>query len=134
MYSSADKLIVMNVGNTIWMIPGGQIPLESTGKEPEFTSRDVLYLLNTNSQEANVNITIYYTNRAPAGPYDVTVKGNSVRNLRFNDLVNPEPIFLDTEYAVFVQSDLPVVVQFTRMDTRQAALAGVTSIAFPVDA
>ncbi|WP_207514375.1 sensory rhodopsin transducer [Longitalea luteola] len=124
----------MNVGNTIWMIPGGQIPLESTGKEPEFTSRDVLYLLNTNSQEANVNITIYYTNRAPAGPYDVTVKGNSVRNLRFNDLVNPEPIFLDTEYAVFVQSDLPVVVQFTRMDTRQAALAGVTSIAFPVDA
>src|SRR5688572_7602745 len=109
----------MNAGNTIWMIPGGHIPLVSTGKEPEYTSRDVLYMLNTNEEEANVSITIYYTNRAPAGPYVIKIKASSVRNLRFNDLVDPEPVPLDTDYAVLVQSDIPVIVQFTRMDTAQ---------------
>lgn len=123
----------MNAGNTIWMIPGGHIPLESTGKEPAFSSRDVICILNTNKQEAQVTLTVYYTNRTPAGPYTLNIKERSVRHLRFNDLVDPEPIPLDTEYAVLVQSNIPVVVQFTRVNTGQPQLAGITSIAFPVD-
>jgi hypothetical protein len=123
----------MNAGNTIWMIPGGSIPLVSTGREPEFTSRDEISILNANEQEADVNLTIYYANREPAGPYEIKIKANSVRNLRFNDLVDPEPIFLDTEYAVLLQSNYKVIVQFTRMDTGQQELAGITGMAFPVD-
>lgn len=123
----------MNAGNTIWIIPGGHIPLASTGKEPDFISRDVLSLLNTNEQEAEINLLVYYANRKPAGPYKLKIKARSVRNLRFNDLVDPEPIPLDTDYAVLVQSNIPVVVQFTRMDTGQAELAAITSMAFPVD-
>jgi hypothetical protein len=123
----------MNAGNTIWMIPGGHIPLASTGKEPGFVSRDVLCVLNTNKQEAHVTITVYYANRTPAGPYSLNIKERSVRHTRFNDLVDPEPIPLDTDYAVLVQSDIPVVVQFTRMDTGQPQLAGITGIAYPGD-
>jgi hypothetical protein len=122
----------MNAGNTIWMIPGGHIPLASTGKEPEFVSRDVVCILNTSKQEAHVTLTIYYTNREPAGPYKLIIKARSVRNLRFNDLVDPEPIPLDTDYAVLVQSNIPVVVQFTRVDTGGPELAGITGMAFPV--
>src|SRR5687767_14023505 len=112
----------MNAGSTIWMVPGGHSPLISTGKEPEFTSRDELSILNTNAQEASVDIMIYYTNREPAGPYAIKIKARSVRNLRFNDLVDPEPVFLDTDYAVLVESNIPVVVQFTRMNTGQPEL------------
>jgi len=123
----------MKTGNTIWMVPGGHIPLISTGKEPELTGRDVLFLLNTNEQDAHVNITVYYADREPAGPFSIKIKAQCVRNLRFNDLVDPEPVRLDTDYAVLVESDIPVVVQFTRMDTAQPELAGITSIAYPVD-
>ncbi len=84
-------------------------------------------------QEAEVNLSVYYTNREPAGPYKLIIKARSVRNLRFNDLVDPVLVPLDTDYAVLVQSNIPVVVQFTRMDTGQPELAGITSMAFPVD-
>jgi hypothetical protein len=123
----------MNAGKTIWVIPGGHIPLVSTGKEPDHVSRDVLCVLNASEQEANVTLVIYYTNRKPAGPYKLNIKERSVRHLRFNDLVDPEPLPLDTDYAVLVQSDIPVVVQFTRIDTGQPKLAGITGMAFPVD-
>ena len=33
-------------GKTRWIIPGGHIPLESIGHEPEFTSRDQIAILN----------------------------------------------------------------------------------------
>jgi hypothetical protein len=126
-------LIGMKAGNTIWMIPGGHIPLVSTGKEPDYISRDELSILNANEQDASVNLTIYYTQRKPAGPFNLNIKERSVRNLRINDLVDPEPIPLDTEYAILVQSNIPVIVQFTRMNTGQPELAGCTGIAFPVD-
>jgi hypothetical protein len=123
----------MYAGNTIWVIPGGHISLYSTGREPEHTSRDELHLLNTNGQEATLHIIIYYTNREPSAPYTINIKAKTVRSIRFNDLVDPEPLMLDTDYAVLIRSDIPVIVQFTRVDTSQPELAGFTSMAFPVD-
>lgn len=122
----------MNIGCKRWVIPGGHIPLLSTGKEPAFTSRDEMCLLNTGSQDARVTVMIYYTDQPPAGPYTITVKAQRVRNIRFNDLVDPAPLLLDVDYAATIESDVPVVVQFTRMDTSQAANALMTTIAFPV--
>ena len=123
----------MNAGNMIWVIPGGHIPLYSTGREPEHTSRDELHLLNMNGQEATLQIIIYYTNREPSVPYTINIKARAVRSVRFNDLVDPEPLMLDTDYAILVRSDIPLIVQFTRVATSQPELAGFTSMAFPVD-
>ena len=52
-------------------------------------------------------------------------------HLRFNDLSEPEPIPRDTEYASVVVSDVPIVVQHTRLDSRQAENALMTTIAYP---
>jgi len=35
----------------------------------------------------------------------------------------PEPVPMDTDYAMLVESDVPIVVQHTRIDTRQAEAA-----------
>lgn len=42
---------------------------------------------------------------------------------RFNDLQHPERVPRDTSYASVIGSDQPVVVQHTRLDSRQVALA-----------
>lgn len=120
------------IGHLIWAIAGGHIPLESTGPEPALTSFDLVSLLNGGDAEAQVEFTIFYADREPSGPYHVTVAPRRVRQIRFNDLIDPEAVPLDTPYGCIVQADVPIVVQFTRQDTRQAANAILSTMAFPV--
>jgi hypothetical protein len=117
----------------IWVIPGGHIPLLSTGTEPAFTSRDQLSILNSNTTPAKISIMVYYENDPPTGPYKIELKENCVRQIRFNDLVDPLPISLDVHFAAVIESDVPIVVQFTRMDTSQSMLAGFSTMAFAAD-
>ncbi len=51
-------------------------------------------------------------------------------HLRFNDLTDPEPIPLDTDYASVFESDVPIVVQHTRLDSRRAEISLLSTIAF----
>lgn len=118
------------IGSKRWAIPGGHIPLRSTGHEPEFTSRDQLHLLNTSDADASVVMVIYYSDRDPAGPYSLQVPARRVRVVRFNDLIDPQAIPLECDYACVLTSDVPIVVQFTRQDTSQAENAVTTTIGF----
>lgn len=52
------------------------------------------------------------------------------RHVRFNDLKDPEPVPLGTGYASVIESDVPIVVQHTRLDSRQAENALLTTIAY----
>ena len=83
------------------------------------------------AHEAHVEITVFFTDRDPAGPYRVTVPPRRTTHLRFNELSDPEPIPRDTDYASVLESDVPIVVQHTRLDSRQAENALMTTIAFP---
>jgi hypothetical protein len=78
-----------------------------------------------------VKITIFFKDREPAGPYAVTVPARRTLHLRFNDLTDPEPVPRGTDYASVIESDVPIVVQHTRLDSRQAALALLTTMAYP---
>jgi hypothetical protein len=121
------------VGHKVWAIPEGYIPGESTGPEPAFTSHETACILNTGDTEANVEITIYFADKEPVGPYKVKVPPQRTLHLRFNDLEDPEKIPLDTDYGSVFRSDVPVVVQHTRLDSRQAENALLTTMAFPVN-
>ncbi|NKE70780.1 sensory rhodopsin transducer [Candidatus Manganitrophus noduliformans] len=118
------------IGKRHWAIAEGYIPGWSHGPEPQFTSHETACILNTADQEAHVEITIYYADREPVGPYRVTVPARRTRHLRFNDLNDPEPIPRDTDYASVFDSDVPIVVQHTRLDSRQAENALLTTIAY----
>ena len=61
------------IGQMRWAIAEGYIPAWSHGKEPELTSHETACLLNTNDRDAHVEITIYYSDREPVGPYQVLV-------------------------------------------------------------
>jgi hypothetical protein len=94
------------------------------------TSHETACLLNTNDAEAHVEITVFYKDRDPVGPYKITVPARRTRHVRFNDLTDPEPIPRATDYASTIDSDLPIVVQHTRLDSRQSDNALITTIAF----
>lgn len=124
---------MMKVGSTIWVISGGHIPGISNGEEPEFTSCDVLSVLNVNEKDIEINLTVYHEKAHPSGPYNIFVRARSVRKVRLNDLVNPVPLLLEEHYGIVIEAPVPIVVRFSRMHTGQAALAILSTIAYPED-
>lgn len=121
------------VGRRHWAIAEGYIPATSTGSSREFESHETACLLNASDQDAHVSITVFFANREPAGPYSVEVPAKRTRHVRFNDLESPEPIPKGTDYSSLIESDVPIVVQHTRLDSRQAANALLSTMAFPCD-
>ena len=88
-------------------------------------------MLNTSDERANVEIMLYFTDREPVGPYRISLEARRTLHLRFNDLDDPEPVPLDTDYASVIRPDVPIVVQHARLDARPEAIALLSSIAFP---
>jgi hypothetical protein len=118
------------IGRRLWAIAEGYIPEWSHGPEPEFLSHETACVLNASSEDAHLTITIFYKDRDPMGPYRATVPARRTRHIRFNDLTDPEPIPRGTDYASLIESNVPVVVQHTRLDSRQAANALFSTVAF----
>lgn len=89
-------------------------------------------MLNAGDAEAHVRITLYFADRDPVGPYRVTIAPRRTLHLRFNDLRDPAPVPRGTDYASVIESDVPIVVQHTRLDSRDPAIALLTTVAYPV--
>jgi hypothetical protein len=121
------------IGRRLWAIAEGYIPIESHGPEPEMTSHETVCVLNTSDQEAHIEIVVFYTDRDPVGPYRLTIPPRRTRHVRFNDLSDPEPIPRGTDFASLIESDTPIVVQHTRLDSRQAQNALMTTVAFAAE-
>ncbi len=118
------------IGRRRWAIAEGYIPGWSNGPEPQFTSHETACLLNASEEEAHVEITVFFSDREPVGPYHLTVPAQRTLHVRFNELEDPEPIPADTDYASVIESDVPIVVQHTRLDSRQAENALLSTIAY----
>jgi hypothetical protein len=119
-----------NIGKTRWAIAEGYIPPSSSGDSRQLTSHETACLLNTGDKPAHVAITVFFADREPVGPYRLTLAPRRTLHLRFNELQDPQPIPTDTDYASLIESDVPIVVQHTRLDSRQAELALLTTMAY----
>jgi hypothetical protein len=122
------------IGHKTWAFADGHIPLLSHGEEPDFVSADKLCVLNTGAKDAEVEITIYFADAEPVGPFRLQVCSQRVRHVRMNDLIDPQALPLDEPYAAVIHSSVPVLVQITRRDSGQAENAIMTTMAFPADA
>ena len=118
------------IGSKRWAIAEGYIPPYSHGAAPQLTSHETVCILNAGDTDAQVRITIFYSDREAVGPYRITVPARRTRHVRFNNLDDPEPIPKDTDFASVIESDVPIVVQHTRLDSRQAETALLTTIAY----
>lgn len=118
------------IGKMRWAIAEGYIPPSSTGESREMVSHETVCILNAADSDAEVSITVYFTDREPVGPYRMTVPARRTRHFRFNEFSDPEPVPVNTDFASVIESSVPIVVQHTRLDSRQSALALMTTMAF----
>lgn len=118
------------IGKRRWAIAEGYIPPSSTDDSYELKSHEAACILNAGERDAAVEITVFFANREPAGPYRLTVPARRTLHLRFNELKDPESIPVNTPYSSIIEASEPVVVQHTRLDSRKAALALITTVAY----
>jgi hypothetical protein len=121
------------LGARRWAIAEGYIPPDSADKSRDFTSHETACILNAGEEDARVEIMVYFSDRPPAGPFVFTVAAKRTQHLRFNDFTDPEPIPKGTAYSSVITANVPVVVQHTRLDSRQAALALLSTMAYPIE-
>lgn len=121
------------IGYRRWAIAEGFIPSESASDEPALESHETACILNATNDDAHVALTVFFTDRDPAGPYAIDVPARRSLHVRFNDLSDPEPLPRDTDYSSVLESDVPIVVQHSRLDTRQVEKALLSTIAYAGD-
>ena len=125
----------MSEGARVWLIPDGYIPERSTGDQ---VSHEAICVLNTSTQEAHLAISFYFEDRDPIKDVRVTVGPERTRHIRTDQpgrlgQLGGAEIPKGVPYAVRVESDVPVCVQHSRLDTSQPALALMTSVAYAVE-
>ncbi|HWE30227.1 MAG TPA: sensory rhodopsin transducer [Polyangia bacterium] len=122
-----------NLGRRVWAIAEGYLPPDSPDKPRDTVSHEAACLLNCGDAPADVTLTLYFSDREPAGPYRVRVPARRTLHLRFDDLRDPEPIPRGVDYASVIESSVPIVVQHSRLDSRQPPRALLSTIAFSAD-
>jgi hypothetical protein len=118
------------IGRRRWAIPEGYIPSQSSFSDRALISHETACILNAGDADAHIRLTIFFADREPVGPYRVTVAARRTLHLRFNDLSDPQQVPRDTDYASVFESDVPIIVQHTRMDSRRAEIALLSTVAF----
>jgi hypothetical protein len=121
-------------GSRRWAIPEGYIPSGSVDpNDRTLISHEAACLLNPADSDATISITIFFEDREPAGPFKLTLPARRTKHLRFNDLNDPEVIPRDTPYASLIEASVPIIVQHTRLDSRNPNIALLSTIAYPLE-
>src|SRR5438105_3613517 len=118
------------IGRRRWAIAEGYIPSESAFSDRALISHETACMLNATDRDAHISITVFFKDREPVGPYRVTVPARRTLHLRFNDLKDPEPVPYDTDYASVFESNVPIVVQHTRLDSRKSEISLLSTMAY----
>ena len=118
-------------GKKVWLIADGFWPTVSNGQP----SHEAVCVLNTGAADANITITLFFEDRAELSGFEARCPARSTRHIRLDSIKNGkgETVPRGVPYALLIESDAPIVAQYSRLDTTQAELALMTTIAYPVE-
>jgi hypothetical protein len=120
---------VSGQGSRAWFFPDGDIP-EPGEVEPK--GHESLLMLNPNDDDAEVVITVYFEDREPVTLAPQQVGARRVRCIRTNEPIDGYQIPRG-QYALRLESSVPIVCQIGRLDVRQPNLAYYTVMGHPLD-
>lgn len=117
------------VGKRYWYVPDGFLPAESSRS---VISHEAACLLNPNDADAQVRLTFFFEDSDPVGPVELTLPARRTRHLRLDDpgALGGVELPRGVSYAYAVESDVPIVVQHSRLDTSAGGYTLFTTIAY----
>jgi len=121
---------VSNTGKKIWIIPDMYWP-EVTSEGP-YVSHESICVLNTSDKDANIEITLYYEDMEPIKGLNAKCRSCRTHHIRMDKMLDKQGKHIPrgVAYAAVINSEVEVVVQYTRVDTTQSENALMTTMAF----
>lgn len=122
----------MAIGKKNWLIPDCELPEAGEGV---LKGHESLIVVNDEDLPAKIKVTLYFTDKMCYDSIEWEVGAKRVRCFRMN---NPEDMCgylvpFETQYAMKLESDRRIVVQYGRLDNRQTNLAYYTTLGYSED-
>jgi len=110
-----------------WFVPDAYIPPASTAPE---VSHESICVLNRRAEDATFMITAYFAERQPEQSLPITILGRRALHLRTDvpDVVGGLRIERGVPYALEIESDADLQIQYSRLDTTQPAYSLMTAL------
>jgi hypothetical protein len=118
-----------SLGAKLWLIADSFLPDHSTG---DLKSHESVCVLNLHRRPAKLKITVYFEDREPLTGLEAVCPAQRTAHVHLESLKSRsgEMIPIAQPMALMVESNVEVVVQHTRLDTTQPALALMTTMAY----
>lgn len=118
-------------GKKTWLIPDNY--LNSVSKN-ETMSHEAICVVNTSDTDAKIKLTLFFEDREKRDDFESFCGAGRTHHIRLDKIrsADGESIPRDTPYAVLVESNVEIVVQYSRLDTSAVEMALMTTMAYPV--
>ena len=124
-------------GKTTWMIPDTylQAKEKSRSSDPGDRSHEAICVLNTSDDDAHIALTLFFEDREPNTAFTSFCGARRTHHIRLDKIRDGEGNGIPeaVPYAILIESDTPIVVQYSRLDTSAAEMALMTTIAYSVE-
>lgn len=119
-------------GECVWYVPDCYFPEITT--PGHYVSHEAICILNTGKKDANLDITLYFEDREPMRGFKGFCGAERTNHIRLDKLKDQENkgVPQGVPYAIMIKSDVPVIVQYSRLDTTQAEMSLMTTMAYPL--
>ena len=109
----------MAIGKNTWVFADGDLPPHpSEVDHPE--AHEALMVVNSTSEIAELNITLFFEDREPKENLKLHVDGKRVKCFRFDKPIwGDEYVIPFGQYALLIESSVPIVAVFGRLDRRK---------------
>jgi len=120
-------------GKKTWMIPDCYWPEITT--DGHYVSHEAICVMNTGDEDAVISITLLYEDRDPVCGLTAKCGAQRTHHIRMDKLVDEkgQHIAMGVPYAALVESNVPIVAQYSRIDTTQVNETLATTMAFPLE-
>jgi len=119
-------------GKKTWLIPDTYLNSVSKNQSP---SHESVCVINTSVIDAKIKLTLFFEDREKRDDFESFCGAGKTHHIRLDKIRSKsgEPIPKDVPYAILLESNVQVVVQYSRLDTSAAEMALMTTIAYPVE-
>jgi len=119
-------------GKKTWLIPDTFLNSVSKTTMP---SHESICVLNTSDVDAVIKLTLFFEDREKRGGFESFCGAGKTHHIRLDKIRSKsgEQIPRDIPYAILVESNIEIVVQYSRLDTSAAEMALMTTMGYPVD-
>ena len=114
-----------------WFISDNYLNSKSTGNG---LSHEAVCVLNPEDKDATVKMVLYFENRPKMDGFEETVGAERAVHIRLDEIKTNKGISVpkDIPYAMMIESDVDVIVQYSRLDTSFVPGTLMTTIAYPM--